>query len=56
MITNESTKEKTLPSYKMTEDERIEITNQLKDAIEMNKKNPQKREWDSTSYRNKYGI
>ncbi len=56
MVTKESTKEKILPSYKMTEDEKIEITNQLKDAIDMNKKNPQKREWDSAIYRNKYGI
>ena len=43
-------------SYKLTEKERIDMTNQLKDAIDFNKKNPQKYQWNSNEYRNKYGI
>ena len=53
--TNENKKD-VIPSYKMSEEEKINITNQLKDAIEMNKICPQKDEWNSKKYRAKYYI
>ncbi len=43
-------------SYKLTEYERLDMTNQLKEAMDFNKQNPQKKEWDSNEYRDKYGI
>ena len=56
MINTNEKKQDVSPSYKMSEEERINITNQLKDAIEMNKIHPQKDEWNSKKYREKYGL
>ncbi len=56
MITSENSKQNVVPSYKMSDEERLDITNQLKDAIALNKAYPQKKEWDSNDYRKKYGL
>lgn len=56
MISTENRADDTIKSYKMTEEERLKITNELKDAIEFNKKNSQKRNWDSRVYKDKYGL
>lgn len=56
MVTIDNRKIKNNSAYRMTEEERIEITNKLKEAILLNNSNPQKNEWDSNTYRNKYGL
>ena len=56
MISTKNRVDDTTKSYKMTEEERLKITNELKDAIEFNKKNSQKRNWDSKVYKEKYGL
>ena len=56
MVNIENKSQDLISAYKMTEDERLDITNQLKDAIEVNKAHQQKSEWDSKTYRDKYGV
>lgn len=56
MVTVENKKQNDTIVYKMTDEERLDITNQLNDAIKLNKDNPKKREWNSNNYRVKYGI
>ena len=56
MFTAEKKVDNNIQSYKMTNEEKLNITNELKDAIEINKKFPQKMEWSSKKYREKYGI
>lgn len=56
MIIVDNKKIKEIPSYRMSNEERFDITNQLKEAISLNKKFSKKREWDSNNYRKKYGL
>lgn len=56
MFTTEKKIDNSIQSYKMTNKEKLNITNELKDAIEINKDFPQKMKWSSKKYREKYGI
>lgn len=56
MVTVDNRKIKNNLTYKMTEEERMEITNKLKDAILINNSNPEKTEWNSNTYKNKYCL
>ena len=42
-------------NYVTLDEERLNITNQLNDAISLNNNHPKKNEWNSSSYSKKYG-
>lgn len=48
--------EKKEDTYKMSIEERENITNQLDEAFKLNAKKPQTRLWDSKEYRKKYAL
>ena len=56
MLTANNKKENMTSVFKMTDEKRLNITNQLKEAILFNKENPKTTDWDSSEYRRKYGL
>ena len=43
-------------TYKMSREEREDITKQLDEAIKLNEMKPQTRVWNSAEYREKYAL